>query len=244
MEKLIIPSILSVSDGISLSERILKILSPLSESDARVKDLSLKVSAVLQRLVKNQKNISTSQFSEKLYLSDYRRDQAFIALRDVLHGLSLALPEDTHSHASALYTVINRYGSMLYALNYKAESAMLTSLFNELDQPENQTHLSSLSILYLHESLKEAHQIFDEISRQRSEEINVHNNESEAATDILHELLPALINLVSLIQLYYHLEPGKYETLFNQMISFITEVNTLARARQTRNDKIVEPVVL
>ena len=54
MEKLIIPSILSVSDVIPLCDRILKTTQPLTESDNRVKELHARLSVVYDRLVKNQ----------------------------------------------------------------------------------------------------------------------------------------------------------------------------------------------
>ena len=37
-----------------------------------------------------------------------------------------------------------------------------------------------------------------------------------------------------MIQLNYQLEPEKYETIYNQMVTYITDVNAIARARQTR----------
>lgn len=61
-----------------------------------------------------------------------------------------------------------------------------------------------------------------------------YKNDSEAATEILHELFPALTSLVAIIQLYYHLDPPKYGVIYNQMVTYITETNTVARQRKSR----------
>lgn len=89
----------------------------------------------------------------------------------------------------------------------------------------------------MYESLKIAQADFDQVSQRKSEEINAKANDTEAATQILEEMYPALTNLVAIIQLYDQLEPDKYGTIFNQMVSYITEVNATARARQTRKQK-------
>ena len=54
---IIISSILLVSDVIPLSERILKITQPLTETDTKIRDLHNCASGVYERLVKNQKNL-------------------------------------------------------------------------------------------------------------------------------------------------------------------------------------------
>jgi hypothetical protein len=237
MEKLIIPSILFISDVIPLSERILKITQQLTESDVKVKDLHTNVSRIYERLVKNQKNTGKSRLTEELILLDKRRDRALIALRDIIHGMSVSLPDETSTNAAKLYAIIDKYGAQIYKLGYKAETAMLISLFNEFDLAVNQKLLTGLNIGMFYESLKAAQIAFDAVSQQRSEEINVKTNESEAATQILEEMFPALISLVAMIQLYYQLEPAKYGTIYNQLNTYITEVNTTARARKTRKQK-------
>ena len=243
MEKLIISSILLVRDVIPLSERILKITQPLTETETKIRDLHSKVSLVYDRLVKNQKSIKKSPLTDELIQSDKLRNRALIALRDVIHGLSVALSDELSARATILYLIINKYSTHIYNLGYKAETSVLISLFKEFDQEINQKLLSDLNLNSLYESLKNAQAAFDLVSQRKSEEINTKTNDSEAATEILEEMYPALINLVALIQLYNQLEPEKYGIVFNQMNSFITEVNSIARARQTRKHKSPEAPV-
>ena len=237
MEKLIISSILLVSDVIPLSERILKITQPLTETEPKIRDLHNCVSHIYGRLVKNQKNVNKSPLTEELILSDKRRNQALIAVRDVVHGLSVALSDEVSAKAAKLYVIIDKYCSNAYKLGYKAETSVLISLIREFDQEVCQNLLTDLHINFLYESLKSAQAAFDLLSQRKSEEINAKANDTEAATQILEEMYPALTNLVALIQLYNQLEPDKYGPTFNQMISYITEVNSTARARQTRKQK-------
>lgn len=242
MEKLIIPSILLVSDVISMSERILKVTQPLTAIDPKFSDLHIKTNSIFNRLVKNQKSTNKSSLTENLILADKDRDCGFICLRDILHGMSVSLLAEASSKAAKLYTIIDKFGTQIYKLGYKAESATLLSLLSEFDRPENQQLLTDLGILAFYNSLKESENAFVSLSQQKSDEKTVQTNESEAATDILPEIFPALTNLVSMLQLYSELEPASYGEIYNQVVTYITEVNTIARARKTRKQNAVTEV--
>jgi len=195
---------------------------------------------VYNRLVKNQKNTSKSRLTEKLILLDMHRGRAFMALRDILHGISISLIEEMGYKAANLYAILDKYGTQAYRLNYKAETAMFISLFAEFDLPVNQKLLADLNIAIYYESLIAAQKEFDVVSGQKLQEKAAYANETEAATQILEELFPALINLVAMIQLNCQLEPVKYGTICNQMVTYvtdlsaITDVSAIARSRQTR----------
>lgn len=234
MEKLILMSILSVSDAISMSQRILNVTQPLTELDPKFGSLHAQTSLIFARLVKNQRNTTKNSFTDVSVLADKDRDCAFICLRDILHGMSVSLIEDIKSKAAKLYTIIDKYGSQIYKLGYKAESATLLSLLTEFEQPENQQLLSDLGVIVFYGSLKAAEDTFVSVSQQKSEEKTVQTNESEAATTVLKELLLELTKLVSMLQLYSQLDSDNYGAAYNQVITYITEINTIARARKTR----------
>ena len=83
-------------------------------------------------------------------------------------------------------------------------------------------------------SLKAAENAFISASNQKSEEKTVQTNDSEAATELLQEMFPALTNLIALLQLYSQFEPAIYGEIYNLVVTYITETNTAARARNTR----------
>jgi len=234
MEKLIIPSILLVSDVISMSERILISTQPLTETDPKFRDLHTQTSSIFKRLVKNKKSTSKSSFTEDLILADKDRDCDFICLRDILHGMSVSMIDNVKSKAAKLYAIIEKYGTQIYKLGYTAESATLLSLFVEFDRPVNQQLLSDLGILIFYSSLKGSESAFVSVSRQKSDEKTTITNDSEAATSIVNELLPSLTNMVAMLQLYSQLEPVTYSEKYKQVVTHITEINTVARARKTR----------
>ena len=236
MEKLIIPSILSVSDVIPLCERILKTTQPLTENDNRIKELHTRLTVVYDRLVKNQKNTNKSSLTEELIRLDKRRARAFIGLRDILHGMSVSLCDEYNIKASKLYAIIDKYGTQLYKFGYQAETAMLTSLFADFDLTENRLILTDLNIVPFYESLETAQKDFNSVSDQKASELTDHNTTSEAATDVLEKLFPELTSLVAIVQLYYHLDPPKYGMIYNQMVTYITETNTVARQRKSRRE--------
>ena len=110
----------------------------------------------------------------------------------------------------------------------------MISLFSELDLPANQTLLADLGLVVFYNSLKAAQLAFETKSKQKSEEKAVKTTDSEPATDIMVELAPALTDLLALIQINNQLDPTTSGTIYNQLVTFINEVNTAARARKTR----------
>jgi hypothetical protein len=238
MEKLILPSILLVRDVIPLCELILKVTQPLTEFDPKIKDLHQKVSGIYLRLVKNQKYSPKSRLTEELIVLDNRRGRAFVALRDIIHGLSVSLIEEMAFKAAVLYALIDKYGTQLYRLNYKGETAILISLFNDFDLATNHELLTDLQLISYYDSLKTAQKEFERVNEQKSHEKTVYTNESEAALQILEELFPVLTSLVALIQLNNEFEPAKYGSIYHQVVTYITETNQVARARKTRKEKV------
>jgi hypothetical protein len=240
MEKLIIPSILLVTDLVLLSERILEITRPLIGGDDKVTNLHANLTLIYERLVDNQKNAGKNLFEEELGVLDKRRSRALFELRDVVQGMSVALLNEMSSKASDLIAIIDKYCPEAYQPGFKVETSMLISFIYEFDLPAIQALLTDLHIIHLYQSLKGAQTTYDEINQQRSEEIKKRVNESESTTQIQEEIIPALISLTTTIQFYYHLDPAKYGFMFNQMTTFILEVNANARSRQSRRQRIGE----
>lgn len=240
MEKLIIPSILTVSDVVNLVDNVLKITLPCTELDTKFSNLYARNKQIFDRLVKNQKSTLKSEFTPELIGCDKNRKSAFICVRDVVGGISLSLLEEQAAKGAKLYAIIEKLGKNLYSLGYKAESALLLSLFVEFDKPENQQLLADLGILPYYVSLKEAQAAFETVSSQKSEEQTLQNSDSEAATMVMVEMMPAFTSLVAMLQLYADLEPAIYGDAYNRVVTCITETNTVARSRKTRKQNLKE----
>lgn len=148
--------------------------------------------------------------------------------------MSVSMIEEIRVKAIKIYAIIEKHGIGIYTLGYKAETASLLALFTELDKPENQQLLTELGLQRYYNSLKEAEMAFNSISVQKSDEKTTIADGSEAATVVLHELLPTLTSLVAMLQLYSELEPDPWENAFRKVATYITETNTVARARITR----------
>ena len=234
MEKLIIPSLLSVSDGVLMAERFEKTTQPLAEKDPKIKNLHTRVSSVYKRLVKNQKNASKSRLTGELRQLGKRRNRARIAFRDILYGISVSLIEESSAKALKLYAIFEEYGAAGYKPGYKKGTTILISLVSEFDLPANQILLKELNLLPFYESLKTAHEIFDSVSKQKSDEKTTLAADSKPATAILEELIAAMENLLAMIQLNNQIEKETYGEIYNQLVTYINEINTTARARKTR----------
>lgn len=241
MEKLIVPSLLSVSDGILMAERFVKTTQPLTETDPKIKNLHSGLSAIYKRLVKNQKNASKSPLTGELIQLYNRRNNARIALRDILHGISVSLLEEPKAKALKLYAVFEKFGAAGYIQGYKKGTTVLISLVAEFDSPANQALLKELNLLPFYESLKTAHEIFDTVSKQKSDEKAILTADSEPATAILEELITAMTDLLAMIQLNNQIDKKTYGEIYNQLVTYVNEINTTARARKTRKQNNNEP---
>jgi hypothetical protein len=234
MEKLIIPSILTVPDVINLTDKVLKITLPCTGMDVKFSNLYQRNKQIFDRLVKNQKSTLKSEFTDDLIHDDKNRDLGFICVRDVIGGISVCLIPEMAEKATKLNSIIEKIGTNLFRLSYKTESALLLTLFVEFDKPENQQLLADLGILQYYQSLKDAQAAFESLSTQKSEEKTLQNNDSEAATMVVVEMIPAFTSLVAMLQLYAELEPDTYGEVYGLVVTLITETNTVARARKTR----------
>ena len=241
MEKLIVPYLLSVSDSILMAERFVKTTQPLTETDPKIKNLYNKLSSVYNRLVKNQKNKGKSLLTGELLQLGKRRNRARIALCDILHGISVSLIEEPGAKASRLYAIFEKLGATAHKSGYKKTTAILISLILEFDLPANQILLNELNLLAFYESLKTAQGTFDLMSKKKSDEKTALAADSEPATAILEELITAMTNLLAMIQLENQLDKATYGEIYNQLVTYINEINITARARKTRKQNSNEP---
>jgi hypothetical protein len=241
MEKLIIPSLLSVSDGVLMAERFEKTTQPLAETDPKIKNLYNGLTSVYKRLVKNQKNGGKSPLTGELLRLGKRRNRARIAFRDILYGISVSLIEEPSAKASKLFAIYEKYGATANKPGYKKVTAMLISLISEFDSTANQVLVNELNLLPFYESLKTAHEIFDSVSKQKSDEKSILAADSEPATAILEELIKAMEDLLAMIQLNNQMDKATYGEIYNQLVTYINEINTTARARKTRKQNSNEP---
>jgi len=234
MEKLIIPSLLSVSDGVLMAERFEKTIQPLTEIDPKIKNLYSGLSSVYKRLVKNQKNATKNPLTGELLQLGKRRNRARIALRDILHGISVSLIEVPSAKALKLYAIFEKHAATTHKPGYKNETAILILLTAEFDLPANQILLNELNLSPYYESLKTAQTIFDSTSKQKSDEKTNLAADSEPTAAILEELITAMTDLLAMIQLNNQLDKATYGEIYNQLVTYVNEINTSARARKTR----------
>jgi len=232
-----------VSDGILISDRMLKTSLPLTVNDPKLLKLHTSLTSVYNRLVKNQKYSTRSPLTDHLILLGKRRNKALTAIRSIIYGMSESLIEETSKNASILYAIIKKYVVKVYSMGYKEETANLISLFLDFDLPANNALLKDLGILPFYESLKTAHLAFDTLCNQKSDQKTEQTVDSEAATDILTELIPAMTNLLAMIELNNQFDPETYSEAYNQLVTYINEINATARARKTRKQNSTEPEV-
>lgn len=238
MKKLIIASLLLVNDFSYLLTSILKVVSPLTSTDVKLKLLCDRLDDINHRLVQNLKSSQSSLYTDQKVEADKQRDLRFRCVRDQLHGLMFSYDSERSTSATQLYTIIEKVGTRLYDRGYKVESSLLEALFDAFDAPGAQAQLSTLNLLSDYQALKTSENEFLTLDSQFQEEKTSREINGEAASDIVDEMVPELNKLVAYMQLYSELEAETYAGAFNQMVTIINEVNATARARKTRNENM------
>lgn len=237
MEKLIVPSILISSEVVTLSENLIKITKPLTQNDVRISDLHTSMTTVAEHFSIIPETTTQIPIGEQLRLIVKRLNEAFISLHDILHSMTITLPDLLCQKAEKLYAIINKFCPEAYQLGFKAEPKVVSSLIRELDLEPNLQFFIDLNILHFYDPIKSAMKEFEWANRQATEIEHRIKSNAEMGTADLEVLCQPLISLVAIIQLYYQLDPPKYGVIYNQMINYIDEVNALAMKRQSGNKK-------
>jgi len=182
--------------------------------------------AVLESLLETfeaaLKSLHGFRQTERLKIADEKRDKLLSAINMLLKAFVAHESED-QDDAKALYLVLNSFGvSKMRHSSYGDETALLRSLVERFNAPENIDKMAKFSILsdWLTE-LEEANDEFDAIMNEKISEID---QDHESCTVIRNKITPIYNDVIDRINANALLQTAP------EFITVVDEVNSLIEA--------------
>ena len=107
---------------------------------------------------------------DEVATADAFRDDMFIGFRDMVGAYRRRRKPELITACENVWGVIEKIGTTAYRLGYTQQSGKMAALFADLDQPENQAYLTTLSVLDIYTELKDAEAEFKIIFKSRLDE--------------------------------------------------------------------------
>jgi hypothetical protein len=171
-----------------------------------------------------------NKYTELLKTQDNRRDNWFKCLKG--HALAdINCPDfPIATAAQSVYRIISNHGVNLHVESYERESALLESLFKDLDKESMQAHLVTIGLITKYEALKVAQREFKATYLERSTTESA--KEPIVAASIVHKSVKHSLKLVTdYINIMVSAKKAPYEPLAKAIDHLVDNINKKIRAR-------------
>ncbi len=227
-------TLLSPRELSTLTQRVQAITEKLVVNDAFYVILKPKLdqsnNILLNSIDKSQFNKLTQELSDR----DVKRDKAFVAFRDYCKASSNFNDSSIQNAGKKLVELIERFGWTLYMDGYAAQSARLESLFNEIDTKGYEVDLKAINAIQWYQNLKNEQQSFESTYRAKND-LNIEKAQYRIRVS-REEVVSYLRPLLTYVEVMSKIQKGKYLQAEEQMNAVISDIMSVARSRQTRNE--------
>lgn len=235
MIKTIVMSLFRSSETQQLADRIIKILESTKHGHPLLINLSNKLKKWNEMLTASRGNSSRNSVTSKLAVADEARDNAFRAFSKVIEGYVFSNIASLKSAGQVINEKLRAYDSQLYNLGYTDQSAELKRLFLDLDKVKKEINKAG-NAAELYEDLKAKQEAFERLFEDKSEIEEAKKlliSTAEAQEKVLKQLV-SITNYINIVLSEEENEDVKMKDLARSIDQAIVEVETIARARQTR----------
>ena len=168
------------------------------------------------------KQVRNSKLTAQLTEKDALRDNDIICLRMIADAMTRYFDSEVKSAAETLLTVIDQYGTKIYDLNYREETAVIRNLVKDLKtKPSLVDAVKKMNLKALVTNLEKNNNEFREIYMTRVEQD--YNNRDISAGEIIKEAAVLYRNLIRTLESKAFLEPS------NSLNDTIGEINIIAQ---------------
>lgn len=179
-----------------------------------------------------------SKYTELLKILDKLRDNWYKCLKG--HALAdISCPDFPIAVAAqSVFRIIKNHGVNLHNKSYEKQSALLESLFKDLDKAPMQAHLETLALVTKYKALKAAQKEFKTTYLERSTTESV--KEPVIAASIVQKIVKNSLELVIdfiNINIMVSTKKASFEPLAKAVDHLVDNINTKIRARITAENK-------
>ncbi len=215
-------------------ERLLAIFSAYDlvalQLEAFVQKLQTAFNHLDAAMIQNKGSVYTGKMSD----ADEVRDDAFLALRNLVVAYTYYPDETLKLHAERLEQAIRTHGWTIQRLGLTQQTAVLNNLIGDLENnAELVAAITALNATPFLNVLKEKNTLFTDYQSQRLEE---KAEKPEITTnEARREAREAVENLLNVTEaLYLMNQDESYQQIANQVNPLVDEFNTLIRSREAR----------
>ena len=182
-----------------------------------LKDLEEPIQKVKLAIANSRKDELTEEINE----ADFRRDRAFVGFRKYIEAFQFKDWDRSSQRAAAnLIGIIEKHGKSLYREGLTVQSALLASLFEDLDTEQAKEDLASLDVAEWLNHLKNLQTEFSGMIQRRDDLEARKDIPTEA--DAKAELVKALSVLLSGLDFLTNTQSEKYSEI-GKLINAIIE---------------------
>lgn len=231
--KTIQETLLTSGEVHTTSERIASIISDILSTDPFIGKVILLVLNWNREISKAIGRTTDSTIVELLLVKDILRDNKYVSFRDFANAFVRSDDEALRNAAKIITDIIRELGWGMHRLGYAAESSKLTALIDKLETEPAKSAITTLGATALFEGLKTAQADFETTIKQK---VDAKTAEDFEKTRICRKALARYLNsLINYIDMMAEIDGGNYQVASDKIDEVLTEVISIARARQTRN---------
>lgn len=225
--------------------RLNELLGYGNEINAYLKTIDsegLQIASAIEKLNKNvekalaaSNRAMSSQFTDQLHDFDIRRDESFVAFRNLMEASTHRKDEAVANAADKLCRIIRSHNWLLYHEGLKMQSAKMASLTQELDLEENQALIAILNATTWYTDMVDDNAAYNQLNevKGKAKIDQIHYNTEE----VYKALRFACEELFEAIEVLNRISPNeKYEEMAKFINNCTQKYTTVARTRKTRNE--------
>ena len=177
----------------------------------------------------------SSQFTNWLHERDHRRDESFVAFRNLMEASTHRKDEALASAADKMCRIIRGHGWTLYAGGQKVQSAKMASLIKELELEENKALIATLTADVWYKDMVDDNAAYNQMNEERAK---AKGSQVDYDTEEVYKALRfACEELFDAIEVLNRISPNeKYVEVANFINGCTQKYMTAARTRQTKSE--------
>ncbi|MFA9370717.1 MAG: DUF6261 family protein [Labilibaculum antarcticum] len=235
-------SLLRINELLGYCNEITNFLKSIDMEGLQIITAVEKFSAKYQEALAASNRSRSSVYTNLLHGNDARRDESFIAFRNLMEASTHRRDESVVLAAENICRIIRGHTWSLQGEGQKVESAKMASLKKELDEPVNQEQINHLDANSWYRDMVEDNKAFNQL---KEDKVKAKAAKIDYDTEkVYRELRFACTELLDAIEVLNRIAPnGKY----TDMASFINDCTQkymiAARTRKTKSENADAEIV-
>jgi len=214
------------------TDRMIKVVETEITDDGYITELLTPLKENNDELADYIGKDSSSEYTNLLSNQDEVRDNLYTGFRD--YCISFCNNYDASKEEAGIYLnhIFHERGFSMQTYGYASQTSSMIVLFNDLDKPKASAAIATVDGTEWYNKLKEEQDKFEQLYKEKVD------NESVKQTPQIKAVKKRLSNLLNALLTYVdqksEFNSEKFNPVADKLDEIITDIVSIARARQTR----------